>query len=924
MGDTAYKYVRIEMGVTDSSVKLDQDAPGKPTLYDEVSATTIMVQNDSLNKQYAISTTNSAEGLTWDGALNDGYLFFGLTPNTTYYVFVRMAATETYNASPASEPLVVKTAKAKLTGELGVSGTLKYGETLTAVTSGLTTNVPGYTDFGTLSYQWARYERGRGTDYIPGATNASYTLTAADIGFEIVLIVKSTNCTGQFSVNMNANIVVTKADGLVPVLDFSVSDTDGGFPKTITITPVDGAEYDVGEDYGSENFITSEEEEELVLRIRLEETLTHNASGASTITINTANQNQDTPAPFELTYKANAEQTSYTVTIPPTDGAEYSFDGVNWSDTNSKTALLPGETVIGYKRMKAKVGYNASGTVSDSVTRPLFQVKTPTASPNGGNFTGSVSVTLVTETSGALIYYTTDGSDPKGDDNPSAKVYNGSFVLTETATVKAVTSKSGMSDSEGLTVTFTKLVEENNNNNNNNTQTPTIPPTTTPTTTTPPATTPSAPPAATVVTDDGRIVSAGEVTVNTDTKTVEVIVNQDTITREIAAATDNVTIVVPVVAGTNTAEVALVVQNIADISEREVTLTVQTAAATLTFNGDALNAIASAGKADNPVVISAGTVAKADLSEALRDSVPDNALVVDLTVTVGTKTVSNFNGGIVTVTIPYTLPAGVRSTQIVVYYLNDSGNLELVTGIYNPETRMVELTLRHFSRYVIKINDVKYAVGKGWYNAESIDFAVQRGLIAVANGIVEPTGETSRADFVVAAMKALGIQPFTTFKVKQFSDVSHLSAEQQAYLWTARELAVINGVGGDIFDPDSPALREHFFQIVSNIYRVNLAALPEATVSKTAADFADGADVPKWALPAVNKLISRGIIRGDGSKLQIGEAFNNAATAEVLMRLGGTLPNLPEEAIAAKSAVIASEPEKQYSESEDDSGDDVA
>ncbi|GHV10954.1 hypothetical protein FACS1894219_01320 [Clostridia bacterium] len=351
VGDTAYKYVRIEMGVTDPSVKLDQDAPGKPTLYDEASATTIMVQNDSSNKQYAISTTNSVEGLTWDGAESPGYPFFGLTPNTTYYVFVRLAANETYNASLASEPLVVNTAMAKLTGELGVSGTLKYGETLTAVTSGLTTNVPGYTDFGTLSYQWARYERGRGSDYIPGATNASYTLTAADIGFEIVLIVKSTNCTGQLDANMNARIVVTKADGLVPALDFSVSDTDGGFPKTITITPVDGAEYNFGEGYGSENFIISEDAEEIVLRIRLEETLTHNASGASTITINTANQNQDTPAPFELNYTANAEQTSYTVTIPPSDGAEYSFDGVNWSDTNSKTALLLGDTVIGYKRM---------------------------------------------------------------------------------------------------------------------------------------------------------------------------------------------------------------------------------------------------------------------------------------------------------------------------------------------------------------------------------------------------------------------------------------------------------------------------------------------------------------------------------------------------------------------------------------------
>lgn len=200
-------------------------------------------------------------------------------------------------------------------------------------------------------------------------------------------------------------------DRAAPTLAYTVS--GGDFPKTVTITPVAGAEYQFNSgDYGTANTYTSNSGESVTLSIRLAGTATHNASPASSITINTANQSQAAPAPFALTYTSVGD-TSYTVTIPATQGAEYSFDGSAWSSVNTKTNCLPGDTVIGYKRMAAKTGYNASPVTSAGVTLPLFRVKTPTASPNDGNFATSQSVTLSCATTGASIYDGRDNADQR-------------------------------------------------------------------------------------------------------------------------------------------------------------------------------------------------------------------------------------------------------------------------------------------------------------------------------------------------------------------------------------------------------------------------------------------------------------------------------------------------------------------------------
>lgn len=90
-------------------------------------------------------------------------------------------------------------------------------------------------------------------------------------------------------------------------------------------------------------------------------------------------------------------------------------------------------------------------TLSESATPPPAVVATPTITPNGGAFTGPVTVTLADSTTEATIRYTLDGSEP----TIGSVLYGGPFTLSSSATLKARAFASGMSDSAVAGANFT-------------------------------------------------------------------------------------------------------------------------------------------------------------------------------------------------------------------------------------------------------------------------------------------------------------------------------------------------------------------------------------------------------------------------------------------------------------------------------------
>jgi von Willebrand factor A domain-containing protein 7 len=78
-------------------------------------------------------------------------------------------------------------------------------------------------------------------------------------------------------------------------------------------------------------------------------------------------------------------------------------------------------------------------------------VATPLISPNGGQFKKKVTVRLSCATSGATIFYTTDGSNPTTSSTQGTQ-----FTLARTATVKAMAVKAGLNDSAVASAKFIK------------------------------------------------------------------------------------------------------------------------------------------------------------------------------------------------------------------------------------------------------------------------------------------------------------------------------------------------------------------------------------------------------------------------------------------------------------------------------------
>jgi flagellar basal body rod protein FlgC len=112
-----------------------------------------------------------------------------------------------------------------------------------------------------------------------------------------------------------------------------------------------------------------------------------------------------------------------------------------------------------YANSDTQSSYSFLYVEDDNTTPPEPEkVKTPTFSIEAGTYNVAQNVEISCATSGATIYYTTDGSTPT---NESA-VYSEAITVSKTTTIKAFATLTGMDDSEVAEAIYTIIYEANN------------------------------------------------------------------------------------------------------------------------------------------------------------------------------------------------------------------------------------------------------------------------------------------------------------------------------------------------------------------------------------------------------------------------------------------------------------------------------
>ena len=83
----------------------------------------------------------------------------------------------------------------------------------------------------------------------------------------------------------------------------------------------------------------------------------------------------------------------------------------------------------------------------------LPQLDPPIANPPAGTYSTAQSVSLSSETSGAIIFCTIDGSDPRT--SGTRMIFNGAITISTNTTIMAYAEKEGMADSDVVSFSYT-------------------------------------------------------------------------------------------------------------------------------------------------------------------------------------------------------------------------------------------------------------------------------------------------------------------------------------------------------------------------------------------------------------------------------------------------------------------------------------
>ena len=172
---------------------------------------------------------------------------------------------------------------------------------------------------------------------------------------------------------------------------------------------------------------------------------------------------------------------------------------------------------------------------------------------------------------------------------------------------------------------------------------------------------------------------------------------------------------------------------------------------------------------------------------------------------------------------------------------------------------------------------------RGKWMEEAVNYASAR-MIALGReqGIFDPDGTVTRAEFLTMLMRALDPEPIGAWMVQQFDDIP-----QDAYYYDAalkaKAFGIVNGTGDNEFNPDAQISRQEMFAMLYNAMKV-MHMLPEVMTTEFVM-FEDWDDVAEFAGSPIQTLAKLKLANGfDGKIMPLGTA-TRAEAAQLIYNM---------------------------------------
>lgn len=301
---------------------------------------------------------------------------------------------------------------------------------------------------------------------------------------------------------------------------------------------------------------------------------------------------------------------------------------------------------------------------------------------------------------------------------------------------------------------------------------------------------------------------------------------------------------------------------------------------TVTLDEDAAASVAQQATGSN-LSIELKQAATSSLTAVQKQAVKSGDIVLDISITSGTKKISTFDGKL-TVSMPYN-----GSQPVAVWYLNDKGELEKLNCTF--KNGVVSFKLDHLSLYVVGqdtakpvwVNPFTDVKETDWFYS-AVGFCAEKGITNGTSATTfSPNATLTRGQFITMLLKAYGIEPLAN-PTDNFDDAG--SIYYTGYLAAAKAKGISNGVGYNKFAPEKPISRQEMFTLLYNALK-SLNKLPTTDNGKTLADFIDSGDIASWATEAMIVLVKSGTVSGNGDKLDPTDGSTRAQMAQVLYNL---------------------------------------